>query len=229
SSSYKNPKGHRKVAPITGNFVFASLHIQRTDSQVLLNGQKDKVKSVKTDVSNEYIVGVKVNSVDLIAKTQYNSFGEVIYTITWNSCNEKIKHLERCRNQNQLIFKTQLPKKLFHELQSELQKNKRLKALAYSAICACDKLLIFCNIYYQLVAIMPEMVRKYKVEKRRQEITRIIDHIIPIHIVQVNSIASNGAYRSLKDILFVLIPKLAYSKSVVLQVEDVIHVKLSRD
>ena len=40
-------------------------------------------------VPNEYIVGVTVNSVDLIAKTQYTSFGEVAYTITWDSCNEK--------------------------------------------------------------------------------------------------------------------------------------------
>jgi len=27
--------------------------------------------------------------VDLIAKTQYTSFGEVVYTITRDSCNEK--------------------------------------------------------------------------------------------------------------------------------------------
>ena len=40
-------------------------------------------------VPNEYIVGVTVNGVDLIAKTQYTSFGEVVYTITWDSCNEK--------------------------------------------------------------------------------------------------------------------------------------------
>ena len=40
-------------------------------------------------VPNEYIVGVKVNSMDSIAKTQYTSFGKVVYTITWNSCNEK--------------------------------------------------------------------------------------------------------------------------------------------
>ncbi|RIB02797.1 hypothetical protein C2G38_2226851 [Gigaspora rosea] len=40
-------------------------------------------------VPNEYIVGLTVNGVDLIAKTQYTSFGEVVYTITWDSCNEK--------------------------------------------------------------------------------------------------------------------------------------------
>ncbi|CAG8766351.1 7585_t:CDS:2 [Gigaspora margarita] len=55
-----------------------------------------------------------------------------------------------------------------------------------------------------------------------------MDHIIPIHMVQVNSIASNGAFRSLKDILFVLIPKLAYSKSAILQVGDIIHIKLKQ-
>ncbi|CAG8852911.1 9808_t:CDS:2, partial [Gigaspora margarita] len=120
-------------------------------------------------IPNEYIVGVKVNGVDLIAKTQYNSFGEVVYTITWDSCNEKnqsvssnksasnasalflqghnnsqfsgiilfgfdLECLERRRNQNQPVFKTQSRKKPFHELQSESQKNKRLKALA-SDIC----------------------------------------------------------------------------------------------
>ncbi|CAG8846434.1 19749_t:CDS:1, partial [Racocetra persica] len=40
-------------------------------------------------ISNGYIVRVEVYGVDLIAKTQYNSCGEVIYTITWNSYDGK--------------------------------------------------------------------------------------------------------------------------------------------
>ncbi|CAG8469328.1 8380_t:CDS:2 [Racocetra persica] len=56
-----------------------------------------------------------------------------------------------------------------------------------------------------------------------------MDNKIPIHMVQVNSVTSNGAYRSLKDILFILIPKLAYGKSSVLQLGDIIHIKLSGD
>ncbi|CAG8797429.1 18303_t:CDS:1, partial [Dentiscutata erythropus] len=80
-----------------------------------------------------------------------------------------------------------------------------------------------------LVAIIPEMICEYKVEKHRHEITRIMDHIILIYMVQVNSIASDRLNRSLKDILFSLIPKLAYSESEVLQVENIIHVKLSGD
>ncbi|CAG8820944.1 3478_t:CDS:1, partial [Dentiscutata erythropus] len=186
-----------------------------------------------------------------------------------------LKCLEKRRNLDQ-NFKAQSRKKPFNELQSESQKNKRLKALAYdirdevesaiqlhnfhdtvlksieldvnelhvnfqnlesekyqsnqfldSIVCACDKLLISRNAYCQLAAIMPEMECEYKIERRRQEITKIMDNKIPIHTAQVNSL--NGAYRSLKDILFILISKLAYRKSPVLQLGDVIHVKLSGD
>jgi len=98
-----------------------------------------------------------------------------------------------------------------------------------SIVCACDKLLISRDAYRQLAATMPDMVREYKIENRRHEITNIMDNKIPIHMVQVNSETSNGAYRSLKDILFILIPKLAYGKSSVLQLGDVIYIKLSGD
>ncbi|CAG8808330.1 39608_t:CDS:2, partial [Gigaspora margarita] len=64
-SGHKNPKDCHKIALITGDFVFASLHIRQTDFQELLvnafddleynqnilekNGQKDEVKSIKMD------------------------------------------------------------------------------------------------------------------------------------------------------------------------------------
>ncbi|CAG8815376.1 6866_t:CDS:2, partial [Racocetra persica] len=238
-------------------------------------------------IPNGYIVRVEVYGVDLIAKTQYNSCEKLIYTITWNSydrkqqsisSNKSAKCLKRCRNQDQTFFKTQSRKKLFHELQSESQKNKHLKTLAYnirdriksavqlhnfhntvlksiklnindlyvnfqnlnsensqsdqfldSIACACDKSLISCDAYRQLVAIMPEIVCEYKIEKCRQEITRIMNQMIPIHMIQVNFVTSNRAYRLLMNILFVIISKLTDEKPAVLQVGDVIHIKLSGD
>ncbi|CAG8832268.1 29435_t:CDS:2, partial [Gigaspora margarita] len=114
-----------------------------------------------------------------------------------------------------------------------LQKNKHLKALACDIHDGIEFTIQFHKFYdtvlnsikLNLVAIMPEIVREYKVEKRQQEITRIIDHIIPIHIVQVNSIASNGSYRSFKDILSVLISIYQISKQQHC-VPDELHVKL---
>ncbi|CAG8852656.1 33252_t:CDS:1, partial [Gigaspora margarita] len=41
-SGYENPKDCCKVAPITSNFVLASSHIRRTDSQIsLINAFND--------------------------------------------------------------------------------------------------------------------------------------------------------------------------------------------
>ncbi|CAG8609012.1 3354_t:CDS:1, partial [Dentiscutata erythropus] len=53
--------------------------------------------------------------------------------------------------------------------------------------------------------------------------------MIPIHPVQINSTIPNGTYWSLKNILFILISKLAYGNLSVLQIGDVIHIKLSGD
>ncbi|CAG8600891.1 9523_t:CDS:2 [Cetraspora pellucida] len=97
-----------------------------------------------------------------------------------------------------------------------------------SIVCACDKQLISRDAYRQLAAIISEMVCGYKIDERRQEITRIIESMIPVHTIQINSV-TNGAYRSLKNILLVVIPKLAYGESSVLQVEDIVHIKLSED
>ncbi|CAG8475094.1 32407_t:CDS:1, partial [Racocetra persica] len=44
-----------------------------------------------------------------------------------------------------------------------------------------------------------------------------------------NSVTLNRAYRSLRNILFIIIPKLTDEKPAVLQVGDVIHIKLSGD
>ncbi|CAG8842696.1 21201_t:CDS:2, partial [Racocetra persica] len=68
-----------------------------------------------------------------------------------------------------------------------------------SIACTCDKSLISRNAYRQLAAIMPEIAREYKIEK---------------------------SYRSLRNILFVIISKLTDEKSAVLQVGDIIHIKL---
>ena len=73
------------------------------------------------------------------------------------------------------------------------------------------------------------MERGYKVDKNRQEITGIMDDIIPVHSVQINSLILNGAYHSIKKIILFLIPKLAYSDSFILQIGDIIHIKLSGD
>ncbi|CAG8584520.1 1696_t:CDS:2, partial [Scutellospora calospora] len=98
-----------------------------------------------------------------------------------------------------------------------------------SIIRVCDESLITRNGYRQLAAIMPDMEREYKVGERRQEITRIMNNIIPVHVVQIASVTPNGAYRSLKNILHVLISKLAYKDSPVLRIGDIVHVKLSGD
>ncbi|RIB16018.1 hypothetical protein C2G38_2191071 [Gigaspora rosea] len=66
------------------------LHLQETqDSHSTRLQEICQQDNIQTNVPNEYIVGVKVNNVDLFAKTQYTSFEEVVYTIIWDSCNEK--------------------------------------------------------------------------------------------------------------------------------------------
>ncbi|CAG8463846.1 32713_t:CDS:1, partial [Racocetra persica] len=114
----------------------------------------------------------------------------------------------------------------FQNLNSE---NSQSDQFLDSIACACDKSLISRDAYHQLAAIMPEIAYEYKIEKCQQEITRIMNQMIPIHIIQVNSVTSNGAYRSLRNILFVIIYKLTDEKSAVLQVGDVIYIKLNGD
>ena len=183
--------------------------------------------------------------------------------------------LENRRINNQDQIRKNKP---FYQLNSEAQKNIRLKALAYdinskvesltnlhdfyntklehielninglpvklqnsnseklkppklldSIVRTCDESLISRDGYRRLAAFIPEMECGYKVDENRQEITGIMDDIIPVHSVQINSLTLNGAYRSIKKILLFLIPKLAYSDSPVLQIGDVIHIKLSGD
>ena len=98
-----------------------------------------------------------------------------------------------------------------------------------STVRACDELLVSRDGYRRLAAVMPEMEREYEVEKCRHEITKTMNDVIPVHTVQINSLTPNGAYRLLKDILNVLISKLAYGDLAILKVGDVVHVKLSGD
>ncbi|CAG8474171.1 19383_t:CDS:1, partial [Racocetra persica] len=83
--------------------------------------------------------------------------------------------------------------------------------------------------YHWLATIISEIEYVYKVEEYHQEIIKIINDIILVHIVQIDSIIPNGAYQLLKNILLVLIPKLPYGLSPILYLGDVIHVKLSEN
>ncbi|CAG8799087.1 13080_t:CDS:2, partial [Dentiscutata erythropus] len=107
-------------------------------------------------IPNGYIVGVKICGTDLIAETWYDISDKVVYTITWGS-KEKKKSVTsdksakfihnnkttfsgvvlfgfdlECLENRQINNQDQIRKnKPFHQLNSEAQKNIRLKALAY--------------------------------------------------------------------------------------------------
>ncbi|CAG8735519.1 4066_t:CDS:2, partial [Cetraspora pellucida] len=131
----------------------------------------------------------------------YNIHSRIKSTLNLhNFHNTKLDHVELNINESPIKFQNVDSKK------SNLQ-------ILDSIVRACDELLISHDGYRKLAAVMPEMEREYKVEKRRQEITETVNAMIPVYPVQINSLAPNGAYRSLKDILNVLIPKLAYGNS----------------
>ncbi|CAG8801217.1 16982_t:CDS:2, partial [Dentiscutata erythropus] len=114
----------------------------------------------------------------------------------------------------------------FQNLNSKKNESYQLLDLI---VCACDELLISRDRYHQLATIIPEMEHAYKVEEHCQEITKIMNNIIPVHTVQINSITPNRAYRSLKNILLALIPELVYGVSPTLHIGDIIYIKLSGD
>ncbi|CAG8670051.1 7688_t:CDS:2 [Dentiscutata erythropus] len=151
---------------------------------------------------------------------------------------------ERQINDSQVQIQKNKP---FHQLKSESQKKSRLQTLAYDIHSRIESTLDLHNFhntkldhvelnidespikFQNLAAVMPEIEQEYKVEKHRQEITETVNDMISVYPVQINFLAPNGAYHSLKDILNVLISKLAYGNSSVLKIGDVVYIKLSRN
>ncbi|CAG8601870.1 13030_t:CDS:2 [Racocetra persica] len=122
-------------------------------------------------IPNGYIVSVTVYGINLIAKTQYNSYEEVLYTITWDN------------GTKQSVSSNKSAKLDVNELHINFQNLKSEKSQSNQFLDS-----IVCH--------------EYKIERHRQEITKIMDNKIPIHMAQ---------------------------KSPVLQLGDVIHIKLSGD
>ncbi|CAG8621984.1 9547_t:CDS:2 [Dentiscutata erythropus] len=85
--------------------------------------------------------------------------------------------------------------------------SKKPKPFQYldSVVYICDEFLITHNGYHQLAAIVSDIE------------------------LQVGSLIPNGTYQSFKDTLHVIVSKLAYNDSLVLQIEGIIHIKLSGD
>ncbi|CAG8472858.1 4019_t:CDS:2 [Dentiscutata erythropus] len=154
---------------------------------------------------------IQTNSLEVIDKylniyiTQYNNKSSLSGTILFGF---DLKCLKRRQidnqNQSQKYVELNLNGLLVRLQNIESKKPKPFQYLD-SIVHACDKFLITCNGYRQLAAIMPNIE------------------------FQVGSIIPNGAYRSFKDILHIIVSKLAYNNLPVLQIGDIIHIKLSGD
>ncbi|CAG8819362.1 4931_t:CDS:1, partial [Dentiscutata erythropus] len=73
---------------------------------------------------------------------------------------------------------------LLVRLQNVESKKPKLFQYLDSIVCACDEFLITHNEYCQLAAIISDIECKYKVAEHWQEITRIMNSMIPVNIVQ---------------------------------------------
>ncbi|CAG8480817.1 17706_t:CDS:10 [Cetraspora pellucida] len=212
----------------------------KTDNRAGFETQ-ERIKTIKLNGSNYHsiipiLLSYKPESIDETQKL-FNSI--LITTDITISKSTLIKNQSNNSEQFSSITKAKkkLPKSLISLSSEYYIKNKsdinskgsKLSQYLDLIICICNEFLVNHDGYCQLAAIMLNIERKYKIGEHLQEITRIINNIIPVHMVQISSITSNSAYRSLKNLLHVLIPKLAYSNSPVVQIGNVIYIKLSED
>jgi len=119
-----------------------------------------------------------------------------------------------------------------------------------SIIRACDETLISRDGYRRLAQVVPNLIREYAIEKRRNEITKIMKALVPIKTFNIdssifdddnenqqdiieaefdNNEVGNGAYRSIISLLDILVPILSKSNSPILKIGDKINIKLSGD
>jgi hypothetical protein len=121
-----------------------------------------------------------------------------------------------------------------------------------SIIRACDETLISRDVYRRLAKAIPNLVREYIIEKRRNEITKTMKNLIPIKPFNIHNVildgndnnenqqdiseiefnddeVGNGAYRSTISLLDIIVPILITSTPPVLKVGDKINIRFSGD
>jgi len=119
---------------------------------------------------------------------------------------------------------------------------------------ACDETLLGHDGYRKLAAIEARLIREYQVAQRRIEITKLINEQIPIGTINLDKELDqqpilddeefhdnpdgilvdeqeigNGAYRSIRTLLKILIPIWNKSSPPILQPGDTINLKLGGD
>ena len=121
-----------------------------------------------------------------------------------------------------------------------------------SIIRACDETLISRDGYRRLAKAVPNLIREHVIEKRRNEITKIMNNLIPIKLFNIHSVISNNdddnenqqgineiefnddevgnsVYRSIISLLDIIVPILVNSTPPILKIGDNINIKLSGD
>lgn len=115
---------------------------------------------------------------------------------------------------------------------------------------AHDEALLGRDGYRKLAAVEPHLIREYQIAQRRNEISKLINNQIQIGIFNIDQKSvidededynnsdgivvdeheiGNGAYRSIKSLLQILIPIWKNSNPPVLQIGDIIKLKLGGD
>ncbi|RHZ85246.1 hypothetical protein Glove_69g26 [Diversispora epigaea] len=115
---------------------------------------------------------------------------------------------------------------------------------------AHDEALLGRDGYRKLAAVEPHLTREYQIAQRRNEISKLINNQIQIEIFNIDQKSvidededynnsdgilvdeheiGNGAYRSIKSLLQILIPIWKNSNPPVLQIGDIIKLKLGGD
>lgn len=117
-----------------------------------------------------------------------------------------------------------------------------------SIIRACDETLISRDGYCRLAQVVPNLIREHTIEKHRNEITKLMKTLVPIHIFNIQNAddndddeqaindiefneeeIGNGVYRSITSLLDIIIPILTTSTFPILKTGDKINIKLSGD
>jgi hypothetical protein len=120
-----------------------------------------------------------------------------------------------------------------------------------SIIRACDETLISRDSYRRLAKAVPNLIREHVIEKRRNEITKMMNTLISIKLFNIHNInfnddddenrqdingiefndndVGNGAYRSIVLLLDIIVPILTASTPPTLKIGDKINIRLSGD
>ncbi|CAG8519374.1 23319_t:CDS:2 [Gigaspora margarita] len=112
----------------------------------------------------------------------------------------------------------------FQSIAKNIISSEHLDPIVY----ACEDSLISRDSLRRLAAVIPEMNREYLISQRRIEINNIMSQKISINVFTINH-ADNGAYRTIKSILSIIVPYLVSSKPPILVPNNVIRLKLGGD